>query len=475
MYGSGVNLHYPLDELVAQAERWVAAGFDAVKVKVGKPDLDEDLERVAAVREVLGPDRRLMIDANQRWTLAQAERAIGELAGFDLAWIEEPLRADDLAGHVDAAPTHRGADRPRREPAHPLPLRRVHRRGRRRLVQPNIVRVGGITPFRSIAALADDRRIDLAPHLLLELSGAARARPCRATTWWSPSRTPPSSASARSRLPRPSRWRATGCAPRGSLDSASASPNPERMPRHPPTTTRRNHDDHRHLRRARPSTRSPARPRAAFAATVASTAAERAAWLTAVADALDARGRRARPARRRGVAPRHRAPHGRARPHDRAAAAVRRGDRRGLLPRGDDRPPESGDHPAATRPAADAPAARSRRRVQRLELPVRVLGRGRRHRVGARRRMPRHRQGALGAPAALAPHRRDRARGARRGGRTRRDLRPRRGPRDRRRAGAAPRGRAPSASPARCTAAGPSSTSRRRAPTRSRSTASSAR
>jgi L-alanine-DL-glutamate epimerase-like enolase superfamily enzyme len=170
VYGSGVNLHYPLDELVAQAERWVAAGFDAVKVKVGSSELSRDLERIAAVRGVIGPDRRLMIDANQRWTLEQAERGIDELAAFDLAWIEEPLRADDLAAHV--------ALRKRIEV--PIALgENLHTRyrfaefidaGAVSIVQPNIVRVGGITPFREIAMLADERGVELAPHLLLELS-----------------------------------------------------------------------------------------------------------------------------------------------------------------------------------------------------------------------------------------------------------------------------------------------------------------
>lgn len=170
VYGSGVNLHYPLDELVAQAERWVAAGFDAVKVKVGSPDLARDVERIAAVREVIGPDRRLMIDANQRWNLDRAERAIGELARFDLAWIEEPLRADDLAAHVEL----------RRRIEVPVALGEnlyTHYRFAEfidaravDLVQPNVVRVGGITPFLRIADLAAGRGIGLAPHLLLELS-----------------------------------------------------------------------------------------------------------------------------------------------------------------------------------------------------------------------------------------------------------------------------------------------------------------
>ncbi len=170
VYGSGVNLHYPLDELVAQAERWVESGFDAVKVKVGSPDVAEDVRRIAAVRDVIGPHRRLMVDANQRWSLDQAERAIGELGAFDLTWIEEPLRADDLAGHVTL----------RERVGVPIALgENLYTRyrfaefidaGAVDVVQPNIVRVGGITPFLQIAALAADRGVHLAPHLLLELS-----------------------------------------------------------------------------------------------------------------------------------------------------------------------------------------------------------------------------------------------------------------------------------------------------------------
>lgn len=170
VYGSGVNLHYPLAELEAQAERWVAAGFDAVKVKVGSPRLADDLARIAAVRAVIGPHRRLMIDANQRWSLEQAERAVGELSAFDLSWIEEPLRADDLAGHAAL----------RRRIDVPIALgenlythyrfREFIEAGAVDIVQPNIVRVGGITPFRTMVQLASQHGVTLAPHLLLELS-----------------------------------------------------------------------------------------------------------------------------------------------------------------------------------------------------------------------------------------------------------------------------------------------------------------
>ncbi|MDL5351749.1 mandelate racemase/muconate lactonizing enzyme family protein [Microbacterium sp. zg-YB36] len=174
-YGSGVNLHYPLEELVAQAERWVASGFDAVKVKVGKPEVAEDLERLRAVRDVIGADRALMIDANQRWDLDRATRSLEVLAEVGPAWIEEPLRADDLAGHAELARRLTATSR--------LPIavgENLHTEyrfadflaaGAAQIVQPNVVRVGGITPFLRIAELAARHAAPLHPHLLPELSG----------------------------------------------------------------------------------------------------------------------------------------------------------------------------------------------------------------------------------------------------------------------------------------------------------------
>ncbi|WP_026818680.1 mandelate racemase/muconate lactonizing enzyme family protein [Arthrobacter castelli] len=171
VYGSGVNLHYSLAELVAQAERWVSAGKRAVKIKVGKPDIAEDVERVAAVREVIGPGRKLMIDANQRWDLPTTRRALDLLAPYGLEWLEEPIRADDLWAYSQLG---------RHLPV-PIALgENVHTTYRFRdfiaaeavdIIQPNIVRVGGITPFRRIAELARMHSIRVAPHLLPELSG----------------------------------------------------------------------------------------------------------------------------------------------------------------------------------------------------------------------------------------------------------------------------------------------------------------
>lgn len=170
VYGSGVNLHYSESELAEQVRRWTDRGIDAVKIKVGRPGLAEDVARVALVRNLLGPDRELMIDANQRWDVDSASTAMEALAAFRPAWIEEPLRADDTAGYRELAtridiPIALGEN-----------LHTVHRfrevidAGIAAVVQPNVVRVGGITPFLRIAALAEERGVRLAPHLLPDLS-----------------------------------------------------------------------------------------------------------------------------------------------------------------------------------------------------------------------------------------------------------------------------------------------------------------
>lgn len=180
-YGSGVNLHYSLDELVAQAARWRDAGYRGVKIKVGKSDLAEDVDRVAAVRETIG-DLPLMIDANQRWTLDQAVDAAAALTPFGLDWLEEPLRSDDTRGYRAL----------RAEVDVPIALgENVHTIHRFRdlidaeaidVLQPNVVRVGGVTPFLSIASLAREAGLVLAPHLLPELS-AQLAFALPETTW----------------------------------------------------------------------------------------------------------------------------------------------------------------------------------------------------------------------------------------------------------------------------------------------------
>ncbi len=171
VYASGVNRHLPLDQLEEQVSRWIAAGHTRVKIKVGLPSLDEDLERVAAVRRIIGPGRLLMLDANQLWDLPAARRAARALSAFDIFWLEEPLPAEDTQAYA------------RLRAVIDIPLaageslyteaqfRDVLLAGAVDYLQPNVCRVGGITPFLRIARLARLFGVPVMPHLLPDISG----------------------------------------------------------------------------------------------------------------------------------------------------------------------------------------------------------------------------------------------------------------------------------------------------------------
>ncbi len=166
---SGGFLHTPLPEVLERADASLAAGIGGIKIKVGQPDTREDLRRVAAVREHLGPDVPLMVDANQQWDRRTALRMGRALEEFDLVWIEEPLDAYDAVGHADLA---RALDTPvatgemLASVAEHLQL--VEHRSAD-VLQPDAPRIGGITPFLRLAALADQAGLDLAPHFAMEI------------------------------------------------------------------------------------------------------------------------------------------------------------------------------------------------------------------------------------------------------------------------------------------------------------------
>ncbi len=170
VYASGVNRHLTLDELLAQVERWVSAGYSRFKIKVGLPELDEDVARVSAVRRVIGSDTILMLDANQLWDLPRAFEAMKTLAQFDPYWIEEPLPADDIEAYSQLRskidiPIAAGESM-----YNEYQFRDLLAAEAVDFLQPNCCRVGGITPFLRITALARACDVPVMPHLLPELS-----------------------------------------------------------------------------------------------------------------------------------------------------------------------------------------------------------------------------------------------------------------------------------------------------------------
>src|SRR5699024_9284513 len=166
-----VKLDYSLPDLVEHVRVCVAAVHRAAKIKVGSVALARDVERVRAVREVLGPERLLMVDANQRWDVPGAVRALAGLAPFGLHFVEEPLPAEDLVAH---ARLRERTDVPFAVGENLRTVEEFERAvdlGVCDIAQPNVVRVGGITPFLGICEVMARRGVPVAPHLLPELSG----------------------------------------------------------------------------------------------------------------------------------------------------------------------------------------------------------------------------------------------------------------------------------------------------------------
>jgi L-alanine-DL-glutamate epimerase-like enolase superfamily enzyme len=166
---SGGFLHAPLEEVLDNAAASAAAGIGGVKIKVGHPDHAEDMRRVTAARERLGDAFPLMVDANQQWDRPAAQRMGRALEAFDLTWIEEPLDAHDAEGHAALAAaldTPIATGEMLTSVAEHCAL--IDRRAAD-IIQPDAPRIGGITNFLRLAALADHHHLRLAPHFAMEI------------------------------------------------------------------------------------------------------------------------------------------------------------------------------------------------------------------------------------------------------------------------------------------------------------------
>jgi L-alanine-DL-glutamate epimerase-like enolase superfamily enzyme len=157
-------LNYSVDQLVEEALEFVGQGYTALKMKVGLNDAREDLRRVEAVRMAVGSDISLMVDANQKWDLYQASLVTGLLKDLDLSWVEEPLHPDDVRSHRIL----------KRRTSIPVALgehvytvqafRDYMEQSAVDIVQVDVCRIGGVTPWLEVAALASAFNIRVCPH-----------------------------------------------------------------------------------------------------------------------------------------------------------------------------------------------------------------------------------------------------------------------------------------------------------------------
>jgi L-alanine-DL-glutamate epimerase-like enolase superfamily enzyme len=167
---NGLRLSASIEELQTEAAGFVSQGFQAMKMSLGSAKARQDVARVRAVREVIGPDVKLMTDCNQQFSPMQAIQLGRQLEEFDLAWIEEPVSAFSHTGEAQVAaalttPVASGENEYTR-----LGMMDMLRQGSADILMPDMQRMGGPTELLKVAHMAEGFDIPITPHLFSEMS-----------------------------------------------------------------------------------------------------------------------------------------------------------------------------------------------------------------------------------------------------------------------------------------------------------------
>jgi L-alanine-DL-glutamate epimerase-like enolase superfamily enzyme len=163
-YAGGIDLDFTIDALLAQTDGNLAKGFRAIKMKVGRERLTDDVARIAAMRKHLGDGFPLMVDANMKWTVDESIKRARAFQPFDLVWLEEPTIPDDVSGHARIV----------REGGMPIAtgenmrtlweFKHMIASGGVTYPEPDVTNCGGVTVFMKVAHLAEAFNLPVTSH-----------------------------------------------------------------------------------------------------------------------------------------------------------------------------------------------------------------------------------------------------------------------------------------------------------------------